>query len=123
MRKLILTIGVAALTVAFQGVNAAGPGYEVTEFDRTLPDIQEPAVAPKGALGSPYEELQLERALPQIPERAPGAPRVRGAPYEQTLFDRTFPSVPERDMGASAGATMPGGSAWERDHNFVAPSQ
>lgn len=121
MRKLILTIGAAALAVAFQGVNA-GPGYEVTEFDRTLPNIPERAMAPKPVFGSPYEELELERALPQIPERAPGAPQARGAPYEETLFDRTLPSVPERDMGASAGATMPEGSAWERDHGFVAPA-
>jgi hypothetical protein len=121
MRKLILTIGVAALAVAFQGVSAAAPGYEETEFDRTLPNIPE-RMAPKRVFGSPYEELELERALPQMPERGPGAPQARGAPYEETLFDRTFPSVPGRDMGASVGATMTEDSVWDRDHHFVAPT-
>lgn len=120
MTRLILKIGIAAvLTVAFQGVNAAGPPYDQLEVDRALPTFQERTAAPKFESGSPYDQVELDRTLPQFPERITGI--ELGAPHDPLALERSLPNVAERvgaDTEASAGA-----SAWDKDYHFMAPAQ
>lgn len=116
MRKLALNIGIAAIAVAFQGVNAAefGPPYEQLDVDLALPNVSEPAPAQKSGYGTPFEDVELDRALPQFPERSPRAPFTRGAPHEDLDIDRTLPNVPEAP-GVGAGAID--AEAWDKAHN------
>lgn len=106
MTKLALTIGIAAVAVAFQSANAAefGRPYEQLDVDLALPNVADPAPAQKkGAYSAPFEDVELDRALPQFPERSPRAPFTRGAPHEELNIDRALPNVAERPgVGADA---------------------
>jgi len=109
MTRLILKIGIAAVvTVAFQGVNAAGPPYDQLEVDRALPTFQERTAAPKFERDSPYDQVELDRTLPQFPERITG-------------MERGAPDVAGQ-VGADAEASA-GASVWDKDYHFVAPAQ
>ncbi len=111
MRKLTLTIGIAVLAAAFPGANAS----EGSEYER--------AARPRAA---PYEETEFDRTQPTISQRMERPRRPRGEPYQDVEIDQTLPDVRERApmVGeASTGASGAPESAWDRDHNFVAPPQ
>lgn len=92
MKRFILTVGIAAVSIAFQGVNATEtwePPYEHSEFDRS------------SMRGTPYEDFKLERALPQFPERIQEAVNW-SPPYEQSEFDRRSGSGVLEGAGTAA---------------------
>jgi hypothetical protein len=66
MKRIIVAVSLAAL--AAPALAAGNEPFEVTEFDRTLPAVQNPIV----------EQVQIDAAK---------------APFEVTEFDRSLPEV------------------------------
>lgn len=91
-----LKIALAAAALASMPAFAAAPSapFELTEFNRTLPTLAQPAGADRAAVA--------------------GSTRDASAPYEMTEFDRTLPNVAVNPAQASGGAG-PARSVWGKD--------
>jgi len=111
MKPLALAIALAVFASPALALEIAPP-FELTQFDRMLPDIQFAPAAPYVADSrAPYEQLAVDRALPNLPMPSTQFRQTAAAADGSTRLD------------AGTDSEAPAESPWANDFNFISPAQ